>query len=112
MPPESARYLQDMLNAARTIDERVAGVDGTAFLQTGVVRDAATWNLCVTGDALSQLLKLNEGVERQITGHRKIVGLRNQLIHGYGVINPEVTWRIVTDHLRVLRAELEQLLTT
>ncbi len=110
MPPETARYLRDMLDSANTIAEQVAGLDEAAFLASRVVRDAVTWNFCVIGEALSQLLKADEPVGRQVTDHRRIVGLRNQLIHGYGVINHQVTWRIVTEHLPPLRAELERML--
>ena len=112
MAPESARYLRDMLDAADATDEQVAGFDDDRFVQARVVRDAVTWNLCVIGEALSQLWKADVAVGRQVTDHRRIVGLRNQLIHGYGVIDHGVTWRIVADHLPVLRAELERLLAS
>ena len=40
----------------------------------------------------------------------KIIGLRNQLIHGYGAIDDHITWNIIAQKLPVLHRELDQLL--
>src|SRR5436190_7534593 len=42
----------------------------------------------------------------------KISGFRNALIHGYDVIDNEITWDIVQEKLPVLRKELEELMQT
>ena len=112
MPPEIAKYLRDMLDAARTIEEEVRGLTEGQFVQNRLVRDAVSWNYCVIGEALSQLLKIDEPTGRQITDSWKIVGLRNQLIHGYGTIDHNVTWRIVSTKLPILRQDLERLLAS
>ena len=101
-----------MLGAPRTIDEQVQNLTGEEFVQARLVRDAVTCDFCVIGEALSQLLKLDEPTGRQITDSWKIVGLRNQLIHGYGTIDHTVTWRIVSTKLPILRQELERLLAS
>ena len=46
----------------------------------------------------------------RISESRRIIGFRNVLIHGYDVINHDVTWGIVRDKLPTLLAELDQLL--
>ena len=65
MPPDTAKYLRDMLDAA------IAG---------------------------------------QLTDHIKIIGFRNQLLHGYGVINYRITWNIIETKLPVLLRELAAML--
>jgi len=68
------------------------------------------WNLCVIGEALNRLNQLDPATASRITDHRKIIRLRNQLIHGYGSVDHEITWHIVQQHLPLLVRELEHLL--
>lgn len=110
MLPESEKYLRDMLDAIQAIEDRVRGLDLQAFLASRITRDAVTWNLCVVGEALGGLRKRDPALADRITDARKIIGLRNQLIHGYAVINHRMTWETVTTHVPVLRRELDQLL--
>jgi len=41
---------------------------------------------------------------------RKIVDLRNRLVHGYDTISDEFIWSIVINHLPNLKTEVEKLL--
>lgn len=99
-----------MLDHAELIQSYAAGKTREAFLGTNWLQDAVHWNLSVIGEALSQLRRLHEPMAAKLTGHTKIVGLRNQLIHGYGSIDTDVTWEIVQKHLPVLVDELRSLL--
>jgi uncharacterized protein with HEPN domain len=73
-------------------------------------RDAVQSNFCVIGEALSQLARQSPDVADRISEYQRIIGLRNQLVHGYGVINHEITWNIIESKLPILIAELEDLL--
>jgi len=55
------------------------------------VRQAVQWNFAVIGEALAHLHRIDAATAEQITGWRRIIGLRNQLIHGYGMIDHAVT---------------------
>ena len=77
MPPESEEYLRDMLDGVRAIGDQTRGLTRDDFVANRVVRDAVTWNLCVIGEALSQLTKIDEATGRQIVDSREIIGLRN-----------------------------------
>jgi uncharacterized protein with HEPN domain len=41
---------------------------------------------------------------------REITGMRHRLIHGYGEVELDVVWRVVTEHLGPLIADLEPLI--
>ena len=110
MPPDIAKYLRDMLDAVHAIEQLTHGKTLDDYLGLRSVRDAAQWNFCVIGEALTQLKKHDESVAKRITSHMKIIGLRNQLIHGYGVIDSQITWSIITEKLPILHRELDQLL--
>lgn len=64
-------------------------------------------NLEIIGEAMSKVLKINKDIE--ISNSRKIVTLRNRIIHGYDTVSDEVIWGIVIKHLPVLKTEIENL---
>jgi len=52
---------------------------------------------------------LKEDPEFPIEGAARIVGLRNQIIHGYDSVSDENIWSIIVNHLPRLRDEVEKL---
>ena len=111
MQPEAAKFVQDILDAADRIAGYVAGKTRDAFLANSELRDAVHWNFIVIGEALSQLHKLDPTVAENIHEWRRIIGFRNQLIHGYGVIKNEITWDIIETRLPSLRLDAHALLS-
>jgi uncharacterized protein with HEPN domain len=91
MPHNAEKFLRDMLDRAKLIQDYTAGKSRDEFLKAGSLQDAVRWNLCVIGEALSQMRRVDEAKAEQLTGYTKIIGLRNQLIHGYTAIKSIVT---------------------
>ena len=110
MPHKPEKYLRDMLDRGVRIQAYITGRTRDDFLNDTAIQDAVHWNLCVIGEAMSQLRQLDPAAAAQLTAHTKIIGLRNQLIHGYGSIDTDITWAIVEKHLPVLIQELRALL--
>jgi uncharacterized protein with HEPN domain len=71
------------------------------LLKRGIER-----NLEIIGEAVSRILK--ENTEFEITNARRIIGLRNQIIHAYDSISDENIWSIVVKHLPNLKTEIEE----
>ena len=65
-------------------------------------------NIEIIGEAMSRILK--EHSEIQISNSRKIVDVRNRIIHGYDSVSDDVIWGIVVKNLPVLQKEVEILL--
>ena len=65
-------------------------------------------NIEIIGEAMSRILKRDNTLP--ITNSRKLVDVRNRIIHGYDSVSDDVIWGIVMRHLPVLQAEVEQLL--
>jgi len=57
---------------------------------------------------MSRILKQNKGLA--ITNSRKIVEVRNRIIHGYDSVSDELIWGIVVRHIPILKFEIEILL--
>lgn len=110
MPHNSEKFLRDMLDRGARIQAYTSGKTRDNFLNDSAMQDAVHWNLCVIGEAMSQLRQLDQATAAQFTAYAKIIGLRNQLIHGYGSIDTDITWAIIEKHLPVLMQELRALL--
>lgn len=65
-------------------------------------------NIEIIGEAMSRILKENSEIE--ISNSRKIVDVRNRIIHGYDSVSDDVIWGIVIRNLPVLQKEVETLL--
>jgi uncharacterized protein with HEPN domain len=73
-----------------------------------ILRRAVERNLEIIGEAMSRLLK--ENPEFSIENAVRIIGLRNQIIHGYDSVSDENIWGIVTLHLPKLKTEVNSLI--
>ncbi len=65
-------------------------------------------NIEIIGEAMSRILKVESEIE--ISNSRKIVDVRNRIIHGYDSVSDDVIWGIVIRNLPVLQKEVEKLL--
>jgi uncharacterized protein with HEPN domain len=73
------------------------------FLRRSVERE-----LEIIGEAMNRILKVDPAFE--VSNARKIVDLRNRVIHAYDSINDGIIWGIVINHLPPLKVEIEKLL--
>ena len=76
---------------------------GNSLLKRAIER-----NLEIIGEAINRLLK--EDPDLQISDARRIVGLRNQIIHGYDSISDENIWGIIINYLPNLKIEIDKLI--
>ncbi|SEA68266.1 Uncharacterized conserved protein, contains HEPN domain [Flavobacterium gillisiae] len=65
-------------------------------------------NIEIIGEAMNRILKLNS--EIVISNSRKIVDVRNRIIHGYDSVSDDIIWGIVIRNLPLLQKEVEELL--
>lgn len=65
-------------------------------------------NLEIIGEAMNRILDKEAGNE--ISYSKKIVSLRNRIIHGYDVISDELIWGILINDLPKLKSEIAFLL--
>ena len=69
---------------------------------------AVETNIEIIGEAMNRILK--EDSEIIISNSRKIVDVRNRIIHGYDSVSDDVIWGIVIRHLPILQKEVENML--
>ncbi|MDR0866338.1 MAG: DUF86 domain-containing protein [Candidatus Symbiothrix sp.] len=110
MKNEIKTWLYDILNAIQEIDsffvdhpKRYADYHNDLRTKRAVER-----NIEIIGEATNRILKQDDSIE--ISSSRKIVDVRNRIIHGYDSVSDETIWGIVIKHLPVLKVEVEKLL--
>jgi len=102
------KYLYDIKLAIDEIDSffldremRFEDYTKDIKLKRAIERD-----LEIIGEAINRILIIEP--EFPIQNARKIVGLRNQIIHAYDTISDENIWGILINHLPNLKAEVER----
>lgn len=65
-------------------------------------------NLEIIGEAIKRISDKDSSIE--ISHSKKIIGLRNRIIHGYDVISDELIWGILINDLPELKSEVKSLL--
>lgn len=73
-----------------------------------LLKRAIERNLEIIGEAMNRILKENPEIE--IDNARRIIGLRNQIIHGYDTVSDENIWGIIMIHLPKLQKEVDSLI--
>jgi uncharacterized protein with HEPN domain len=109
MPRDPRAFLWDGLEATKNIEAFIRGKSFDEFSTNVLLRSAVERQLEVLGEALGQLAKFAPDLAGQVPDLRRIVGLRNVLIHGYAVVNHDLVWRAVQEHLPPLRKVLRAL---
>jgi len=110
MDNDTKTWLFDILDAIAEIESFFADrpkefAQYKADLRT---KRAVERNIEIIGEAMSRILKQNKGLA--ITNSRKIVEVRNRIIHGYDSVSDELIWGIVVRHIPILKFEIEILL--
>ena len=78
------------------------------YKSNSILKRAIERNLEIIGEAMSRLLK--ENPEFTIENAVRIIGLRNQIIHGYDSVSDENIWGIITLRLPKLKSEVNSLI--
>ncbi|KAA6348716.1 hypothetical protein EZS27_003860 [termite gut metagenome] len=103
-------WLYDILTAIQEIEiffadrpKRYADYKGDLKTKRAVER-----NIEIIGEAMNRILKRDESIT--ISNSRKIVDVRNRIIHGYDSVSDETIWGIIINHIPILKVEIEKML--
>lgn len=103
------KYLYDIITSINSIYEYL-GEDRnfTEYSENKLLRRAVERELEIIGEASNRNLKIDS--KFPIDNARKIVDLRNWVIHGYDKVDDVLIWGILTNHLPKLREQVEKLM--
>jgi len=93
-----AAYLWDMLDAARTLEQLISGLDFPQYSNDRKTQLAVERSLEIIGEAAGKVSAKFCDAHPEIQW-RQIIGQRNVLIHEYGEIKQERIWKVVRENV-------------
>jgi len=111
MQREVLKYLLDIKESIKSIYDYLGEKrDFKAYKSNKLLRRGIERELEIIGEATNRILKLDDGVE--ISKARRIVDLRNWVIHGYDKVDDVIIWGIISKDLPQLKREVDKLIRT
>jgi uncharacterized protein with HEPN domain len=106
---EIMKYLHDIAQSIDSIDKYLGGKrDFIEYRDNKLLRRGIERELEIIGEAVGKILKIDSEIE--ISEARRIVDLRNWLIHGYDRVDDVIIWGIVNKDIPKLKGQIEKLL--
>jgi uncharacterized protein with HEPN domain len=106
MTTEATKRLHDIRLAAEaigrfTVGKSIDDLKGDEILQAALER-----KLAIIGEAFVRLREEDAGTADSFSDLRKIVGMRNRLVHGYDQLDLDVVWDPTVNHVPKLLKEV------
>ena len=73
-------------------------------------RSAVERKLGIIGEAFAKLEEADPALTEKFPELRKIIGMRNRIVHGYDNADEELVWDVVQNRLPALQQKVEALL--
>ncbi|MBN1945488.1 MAG: DUF86 domain-containing protein [Bradymonadales bacterium] len=109
MPRDHRLVLDDILDAIDRIREYTLSLDLESFERDRKTQDAVVRNLEIIGEAAGHLPESIKEMTRPVEW-RKIIGLRNILVHQYFGVSLPVVWDVLQNKLHTLETVCRKLL--
>jgi uncharacterized protein with HEPN domain len=109
MTEEQKKLLKDIEDAVQNIDHHLEGRRlWEEFTNSLTKRRAIERELEIIGEATNKLLKIDPSLA--ISSARKIVSLRNRVIHAYDSVDETILWKVIMKDIPLLLEEVQMLL--
>jgi uncharacterized protein with HEPN domain len=106
MQLEIKKYLFDIKTSIDSINDYLGDCrDFNAYKTNKLLKRAIERELEIIGEAAGRILKINSSFP--IEDARKIVDLRNWVIHGYDIIDDVIIWGIISKQLPTLKNQVD-----
>lgn len=109
MQLEIQKFLFDIKTSIDSINDYLGdNRDFSVYKTNKLLKRAIERELEIIGEAAGRILKIDSNFP--IEDARKIVDLRNWVIHGYNIIDDVIIWGIISKQLPILKNQVEILL--
>jgi uncharacterized protein with HEPN domain len=107
---EPRKYLWDARRAGDAVLRYVHGRTLDDYRADDYFRSAVERQLQNVGEAIAQLARLDAETAARIPDMPRIVAFRNILVHGYALLDHDLVWNVIDEHLPGLVSALDTLL--
>jgi uncharacterized protein with HEPN domain len=102
-------YLQDIVEASRSIEAFIEDVDEKGFQGNDLVRSAVLQKLTIIGEAAARISK--DFLERHPEVEwASIIGFRNIAVHAYFAVDWNIVWTTATEDVPILKEQVSKIL--
>ena len=109
MPHSREKLIADVVMACEDIEDFCRGETYEKFSSDRLLQAGVERKLEIIGEALNRLRQANsEWLEENIPDCRRIIGLRNVIAHGYDVVDYDILWDVVRNHVTPLKKTLRE----
>ncbi len=104
------KWLYDIKSAIEEIESYFVDIpkDFNQYSSNLILKRAVERDLEIIGEAVNRILK--QDPDFPLFNAKRIIGLRNQIIHAYDNISDENIWAIIHKHIPNLRDEVIKLI--
>ena len=101
--------LFEIQQAIRHIEEFTLHTDFAEYQSHAMMRSAVERQFEIIGEAVNRLSEMDPELASRISERPRIISFRNQLIHGYFVIDDHVVWDVIQTKLPILAQDVRAL---
>ena len=110
MKNEAKKRLRDIADCCAAAGRFATGKNFSDYLADDMFRSAVERKLGIIGEAFAKLEEADSALTEKFPELRKIIGMRNRIVHGYDNVDEELIWDMVQNRLPALRQKVEALL--
>jgi len=110
MNERAKKRLLDALEACNSIASFARGKSAADYQRDEMLRSAVERKIEIIGEALTQASEIEPEIQDRVADLRRIVAMRNRIIHGYDTVDEEIVWDVITTKLSPLREQIAALL--
>ena len=110
MKNEAKKRLRDIADCCAAAGRFAAGKSFPDYLADEMFRSAVERKLEIIGEAFAKLEETDPALTENFPELRKIIGMRNRIIHGYDNVDEELVWDVVQNKLPALQQKVESFL--
>ncbi|MEJ5376499.1 MAG: DUF86 domain-containing protein [bacterium] len=100
--------IADILECIEKIERYIAGLDHDTFVSDEKTIDSVARNLQVIGEAANRLPESFTAQHPEIEW-RRIIGLRNRIVHDYFGLDLEIIWEILQRELPMVKKKISDI---
>jgi len=110
MKNEAKKRLRDIADCCAAAGRFATGKSFSDYLTNDMFRSAIERKLGIIGEAFARLEAADPALAENFPELRKIIGMRNRIVHGYDNVDEELVWDVVQNRLPALQQKVEALL--
>ena len=109
MNKDPQTFLRHILESIDWIEKDVKGMSRKEFLTNVPTQDAVIRRIEIIGEAIRNLPEELRSKHSEVPW-QDIMGMRNQLIHGYFGVDLELVWRVIENDIPPLKRQVKKLI--